>query len=292
MIMPDTNTSFRDYNRSFTQRVESALLDVWALLGEYRDDLVLVGGLAPRYITAPQNTLDYSLTRHCGTMDIDFGVSVAVSNRARYKEIIDILKGAGFENAVNDRGNLKHHSFVKKSGEKEIVIDFLTTQYDGPDDSRMHMITDDISAIQTQGLGLGFINPLKCAVRREASNGAVSEEIINVCRPVAYIVLKALAFDKRRKDKDVYDLIFVLENYKSGVDSVIAEILPEDIKAPSFSAALECLERHFRDVNYDGPAAYANFMGDSTLKPQAFAIVKEFLERAKSVLREPAHRNA
>ena len=90
----------------------------------------------------------------------------------------------------------------------------------------------------------------------------------------------------------MYDLIFVLENYKSGVDSVIAEILPEDIKAPSFSAALECLERHFRDVNYVGSAAYANFMGDPNLKPQAFAIVKEFLEKAKSVLRENAQRNA
>ena len=121
--MPDANTSFRDYNNSFTQKEENALLDVWALLGEYRDDLILVGGLAPRYITAPQNTRDYSLTHHCGTMDIDLGVSIAVSNQPRYKEIIDILKQAGFKNAVNDKGNLKKHSFVKEENGENIVID-------------------------------------------------------------------------------------------------------------------------------------------------------------------------
>jgi hypothetical protein len=284
--MPNTSTSFRDYNDSFTQKVENALLDVWALMGAYRDDLVLIGGLAPRYITAPQNTRDYSLTRHCGTMDIDLGVSIAVSNQPRYKEIIDILKQAGFQNAVNDRGNLKHHSFVKEEDGEKIVIDFLTTEYDGPDDSRMHQISEDISAIQTLGLGLGFINPLKCHVSRIFPDGTIAEEIINVCRPVAYIVLKALAFDNRRKDKDVYDLIFVLENYKSGVDSVIAEILQKDLQADSFSKAIECLERHFRDLNQIGPRAYAKFMGNSTLQPQAYAIVQEFLQKTKKLLKE------
>ena len=281
--MPDANTSFRDYNNSFTQKVENALLDVWALLGEYRDDLILVGGLAPRYITAPQNTRDYSLTRHCGTMDIDLGVSIAVSNQPRYKEIIDILKQAGFKNAVNDKGNLKKHSFVKEENGENIVIDFLTTKYDGPDNSKMHQISDDISAIQTLGLGLGFINPLKCHIRRNFPDGTAAEEIINVCRPVAYVVLKALAFDNRRKDKDVYDLIFVLENYKSGVDSIIAEILPEDLQAESFSKALKCLERHFQDMNYIGPKAYADFMDNASFRPQAYAIVQEFLRKAKNI---------
>ena len=78
--MPDFNTSIRDYNSSLTQKVETALLDIWGRLGEYRDYLVLIGGLAPRYITAPKGTLDYSVSPHCGTMDIDFGVSIALSD--------------------------------------------------------------------------------------------------------------------------------------------------------------------------------------------------------------------
>ena len=54
--MPDFNTTVFDYNNTLTQKVETALLDIWGRLGEYREYLVFVGGLAPRYITAPKGT--------------------------------------------------------------------------------------------------------------------------------------------------------------------------------------------------------------------------------------------
>ena len=282
--MPDKNTSIQDYNSSFTKKVENALLDIWALLGEYRDDLILIGGLAPRYITAPANTKDYSLTTHCGTMDIDFGISIAVANQKKYKDIIDILHENGFNNAVNEKGNPKHHSFEKDIDGEKIIIDFLTTTYDGPEDSLMHKFSEEISAIQTEGLGLAFINPIQCHVQRVSPEKTIAEEVINVCRPVAYIVLKALAFDKRRKDKDIYDLVYVLENYKDGVSSVISEILDDDLKAESFKKSIDCLDRHFRDINYIGPVAYGNFLSNRTVIPQAFALVRDFLGQVKKML--------
>ena len=42
--------------------VEKGLLDIWGRLGEYRDFLVVIGGLVPRYITAPEGTSDYDAT--------------------------------------------------------------------------------------------------------------------------------------------------------------------------------------------------------------------------------------
>ena len=50
--MPDINTRITDYNRTITQKVEMGLLDIWGRLGEYRDFLVVIGGLVPRYIDA------------------------------------------------------------------------------------------------------------------------------------------------------------------------------------------------------------------------------------------------
>lgn len=52
--MPDINTCITDYNQTITQMVEEGLLDIWGRLGEYRDFLVVIGGLVPRYITAPR----------------------------------------------------------------------------------------------------------------------------------------------------------------------------------------------------------------------------------------------
>lgn len=277
--MPNADTSIADYSGEFTRKVETALLDIWGRLGEYRDHLVLVGGLAPRYIVAPRGTRDYdAASSHCGTMDIDFGISLAVADTEQYKQIYTILTEAGFANARNERGNRQHHSFVKGTAENAVVIDFLTPTYHGPANSLMHRVDGEISAIQTKGLGLALKSPLKCTISGTNSAGDQVEEIVNVCRPVAYIILKALAFDGRRKDKDVYDMMFVLEHYQNGVDSVIGEITGEDRDAASFADALSALERHFKGIGYSGPRAYERFCGEVNSAPRAYAAVRRFLE--------------
>lgn len=193
--MPDINTRITDYNQTITQMVEKGLLDIWGHLGEYRDFLVVIGGLVPRYITAPEGTSDYDTTAHCGTMDIDFGISLAVSDDEKYKEISEILLENGYRNRLNDRGRLQRHSFVKGEGANALIIDFLTPKYAGPADSLMHRMSNELSAIQTKGLGLALREPRKVRLEGVNANGDKVEEIINVCRPAAYIPLKALAFD-------------------------------------------------------------------------------------------------
>ena len=276
--MPDINTRITDYNQTITQMVEKGLLDIWGRLGEYRDFLVVIGGLVPRYITAPEGTSDYDTTAHCGTMDIDFGISLAVSDDEKYKEISEILLENGYRNRLNDRGRLQRHSFVKGEGANTLIIDFLTPKYAGPVDSLMHKMSSELSAIQTKGLGLALREPRKVRVAGVNANGDKVEEIINVCRPAAYIPLKALAFDGRRKDKDIYDLVFVLTHYRQGVQSVVEETLQEDFASEYFQEALECLRRHFRDITYVGPAAYANFCGRPDLRALAFSTVQSYLK--------------
>ena len=276
--MPDINTRITDYSQTITQMVEKGLLDIWGRLGEYRDFLVVIGGLVPRYITAPDGTSDYDATTHCGTMDIDFGISLAVSDDEKYKDICEILLENGYRNRLNERGRLQRHSFVKGEGADTLIIDFLTPKYAGPEDSLMHKMSDELSAIQTKGLGLALKNPRKVRLSGVNANGDKVEEIINVCRPAAFIPLKALAFDGRRKDKDIYDLVFVLTHYRQGVQSVVDETTAEDISSEYFQEALECLRRHFRDITYVGPAAYANFCGRPDTRALAFSTVQSYLK--------------
>ena len=282
--MPDTNTHITDYSQTITQRVEKGLLDIWGRLGEYRDFLVVIGGLVPRYITTPEGSSDYNATTHCGTMDIDFGISLAVSNDEKYKDICEILLENGYRNRLNDRGHLQRHSFVKGKGTDALIMDFLTPKYAGPENSLMHKMSDELSAIQTKGLGLALKNPRKVSLSGVNDDGDNVEEIINVCRPAAFIPLKALAFDGRRKDKDIYDLVFVLTHYRQGVQSVVDETTLEDISSEYFQEALECLRRHFRDITYVGPAAYANFCGESDTRALAFSTVQNYLRSIDKTL--------
>jgi len=65
---------YSDYSSTDTQKAESALLTVWAVLQDLTEDLVLVGGLVPRYICrAGASKL------HAVTMDVDLGVSLGIS---------------------------------------------------------------------------------------------------------------------------------------------------------------------------------------------------------------------
>lgn len=275
--MPDINTRITDYSQTITQMVEKGLLEIWGRLGEYRDFLVVIGGLVPRYITAPEGTTDYDVTTHCGTMDIDFGISLAVSDDEKYKEISEILLENGYRNRLNDRGRQQRHSFVKGDGADALIIDFLTPKYAGPENSLMRKMSSELSAIQTKGLGLALREPRKVRLAGINANGDNVEEIINVCRPAAFIPLKALAFDGRRKDKDIYDLVFVLTHYHQGVQSVVNETTQDDFASEYFQEALECLRRHFRDITYVGPAAYANFCGRPDLRALAFSTIQSYL---------------
>ena len=65
-------------------------------------------------------------------MDIDFGVSIALSDTEKYKSIGKILKEAGYQNRLNEHGNKRLHSFMKGTETDAVVIDFLTTIYAGP----------------------------------------------------------------------------------------------------------------------------------------------------------------
>lgn len=263
------------YSSESTNLAERALLEVWSALGDYRDHLVLVGGLVPMYLI-DQRKVGLS-NKHCGSIDVDIGVSLAVRKLETYEEIAEGLENLGFRPGKNKRGNQQLHSFVKYVASQSIIVDFLTVRYDGPDNSRMQQLQESLSAIQTEGLGLAFNSPRKVNIKGELLSGGTREETINVCRPIPFIVLKSLACEKRNKPKDVYDLVYVLRNYEGGISSLVSEILPEERDADSFKNAIDSLTKHFKSPSYNGPVRYGQFTRDDSLPIQAYAVVQEFL---------------
>jgi len=110
--------------------------------------------------------------------------------------------------------------------------------------------------------------------------GGLYKGDINVCRPVPFIVLKALALDGRGEPKDAYDLVYVLRYYKEGPESVVQEIRQEEREQPSFQHAIATLRNHFGKPEQNGPAKYANFnRSEQNAAIQAYATVQEFLTK-------------
>ena len=264
------------YDRQRTELAERVLLEVWSRLGEYRDKMVLVGGLVPRYLIN-QTVAQQQGNQHCGSMDIDLGVSIAVTDADTYRSIRNTLDNMGFKPGKNERGREQLHSFIKEIDGVEVNIDFLTTTYGGPDDSLMRELEDDLRAIQVEGLGLALNSPCKIQIEGRLLSGGITTEEINVCREIPFIVLKSLVFDNRRECKDVYDLVYVLVNYDGGAEEVAKLPTKEELKENSFHRAVAVLENRFRDISRDGPTKYAQFVDTQNAGAIAFAAVQEFL---------------
>src|SRR5712692_5866722 len=106
--------SFAEYPAESLRGAEAALLTAWATLHRYHDELVLVGGLAVKYLTKPSS----GLLPGPVTMDVDLGVALGAEG-GQYGMIADDLIGQGFKRAESRR-------FVHSFEGMSLYIDFLT----------------------------------------------------------------------------------------------------------------------------------------------------------------------
>ncbi len=262
------------YTISRTERVEQVLLEIWSRLTDYHDHLVLVGGLAPRYLV-PQ--ISDRVPPYCGTLNVDLAVSLVAADVRAYAGIRETLEHAGLRPGTNARGNEQRHSFVMEDDAGPVIVDFLTTRYDGPPEV-VRAVEHQLSAIQVDGLGLALADPQLVTLKGRALRGGILKTTLRVCRPVPFVVLKALAFDRRREPKDAHDLVYVLQWVADGPQRVAAMVTDEERGANAFTNAIESLQGNFESPAHDGPVRYGHFLGGkSDAEIQAFAAVQEFL---------------
>ena len=83
--------TFRDYSGDLVEAAHSVLLELVRLLGEYRDDLVVVGGWVPQLIL-PAEPL-----KHVGSIDVDLAFNHRNLQDAGYATIQKLLLSRGYE---------------------------------------------------------------------------------------------------------------------------------------------------------------------------------------------------
>lgn len=89
------------------------------LLGDLKDDVVVVGGLVP-YLIVDQTV---AVEAHVGTRDLDLGLALSVLNEERYREISDRLRRNGFKPDENQAGRTTRQTW--RLGSQRVTIDFL-----------------------------------------------------------------------------------------------------------------------------------------------------------------------
>jgi len=296
--MDDLPLTAGDYGPEDLRRVKAGCLEVATRLRGLLAEMVIVGGIVPALLVdlAQEGNQEGNvreggsdpLGRHVGTRDIDLGFAVGLVEEGSYTEVSTRLARCGFAPDQNEQGNLTPQRWRHEEAE-ELAIDFLISPTrKGEEGGSINHLEDNLAAIVTPGLELAFEDTTAIELSGHRLSGAEATQEIPVCGPGAFVLLKALACQRRGKDKDKYDLFYVIRNYREGHGkegpSAVAEHFGPLLRAghPEAHKAREILSELFGNPRSIGPVAVSRFVygePNEELEADAAAFVQEFLAR-------------
>jgi hypothetical protein len=238
--------SFAEYPPRSLVGAEAALLTAWASLDRFQDDLVLVGGLAVKYLTKPA----VGLLPGPVTMDVDFGVALAAEAGGQYGSLADDLAGQGFKRDENGR-------YVRQFEGIQVFIDFLTEH---PTATSGTVGVDGVAAAVFPGVARALATRRDVTVIGKDVFGAFQRATVPVCGIGALLVLKLNAFAGRQQAKHAYDVLLGVSRFVEGPHVAIAAFQAEAAaRNRGYGTALQALRRHFYQADHSGPLRAAAF---------------------------------
>jgi hypothetical protein len=276
-----TSHTAADYSPEQTDLIRAVTLTAATILGDYMDDLAVVGGLVPSLLIPP-TALPAGAEPHVGTMDLDLGLDLAILDEHRYEGIAERLREAGFAPDASEEGNETRQRWVHRKHESA-KIEFLMPPADGGAvPGRLQSLEKSLAAFIIEGLEIAFEERIHVPLSGRTLFGETASRDIPVCNPGAFLVLKALAFRNRGKPKDAYDLFYVARNHGSGPKSVAAFLRPLVDSEPG-RRAVAILRDDFLKEEAPGPVRVALFTAgakDAEMQADVVGFITELLRQA------------
>lgn len=259
---------------------------VSTILGDFMDEIVIVGGLVPTLII-DQSNLPEGVEPHAGTMDLDIGLSLAVYDDQLYQNITERLRGAGFSPDTNEKGNPTNQRWQINNQAGKVTIDFLipATEEDIGKIRRFKNLEKDFAALPADGLMLAFTDFVEVVLNGPTIKGEMVENRkIRVCGPGAFVVLKAIAFENRGENKDAYDLFYTIRNYGAAGPDEVAERFLSLGSNEYCDRAVGILKENFLKIGHVGASRAAEFLlgedaDDEDLQTEVVGFVGRFVDK-------------
>ena len=243
--------TFRDYSADQIAAAKSVLLELVRLLGEYRDDIVVVGGWVPELI------LPSYPNRHVGTIDVDLALNHASLQEAGYETIRRLLLKRGY--APHEQQPFIFFRTIAIEGKAiRVEVDFLSGEYGGTGKSHRTQKIQDTRARKARGCDLAFEMCTEVRVEGTLPEGGRDSATVLVASIVPFLVMKGMALHERLKEKDAWDIYFAMTNYPGGIDALVAETLPY-VGDGLVREGLEKIGEKFASAEHAGPRFVADF---------------------------------
>jgi predicted nucleotidyltransferase len=240
----------RDYSEQLVQAARSVLVELVHLLGEYWENIVLVGGWVPELLfEGPESP-------HTGSIDVDLALNHGKLRDEGYRSIQELLTGRGY--VQGKQPFIFNRTVIIEGNEVAVEVDLLSGEYEGTAKSHRHQRVQEGLARKTRGCDLVFDNPVVVTVEGELPGGGRDTVTVQVASIVPFLVMKGMALDERLKEKDAWDIYYCLQNYPAGLDPLIGEFEPY-LEHGLVREGLEKIAKHFASEKHVGPRFVADF---------------------------------
>src|SRR5262245_36319862 len=112
----------RDYMAAAVEAARSVLLELTHLLGEYRNDIVLIGGWVPEILLSQKDP------PHLGSIDVDLALDHRKLQDEGYRSIEELLLGGGYQ--PGKQPFIFHRKVTIQSQEITVQVDLMAGEYE------------------------------------------------------------------------------------------------------------------------------------------------------------------
>ncbi len=239
-----------DYSQQATRAAYMVMLELVHILGEYRNDIVLVGGWVPELLFSKAQP------RHIGSTDVDLAVNHRTIDEEKYRTILEYLREHSY---VDGSQPFIFFRTVMVDGRPiRVQVDLLSGEYGGAGKQRRHQSVQNIKARKARGCDLAFLMAEDVKIEGALPNGGKDSVSVKVAGIVPFLVMKGMALADRLKAKDAWDIVFCLRNYRGG-NAALAEAFRPHLRNNLLAEGMAKIHDKFQSVTHVGPVSCADF---------------------------------
>ena len=266
-------TKRTDYTAEAVEAARSVMLELSRILGEYREDMVIVGGWVPELL------IEKAPRAHIGSLDVDIALNHRTLHKIGYKTILQLLLSHGY------RQSEQPFIFFRavQIGERQIdvEVDFLAGEYSGTTRSHRTQRVQDMRPRKARGCDLALSMATEIRVSGSLPGGAKDSATLRVASIVPFFVMKSMALVSRLMEKDAWDIYYCLRYYPGGIDNLVDEFKPH-LSNKLVQEALVNLAEKFASPEHVGPVHVADFEDVASMEERA-VLQRDAYERMQAL---------
>lgn len=271
------------YGEREVNACKAVLLELAHLLGEIKDEMVIIGGWTPTFLLPQSNE------PHVGSLDIDVALNFSMIPDDTYLTILKAFIKRGY--TQDKQQPFRFFRTVKVEGTEPInvEINLMASEYGGTGKSHRTQKVQDVRARKARGCDLAFDTAVTVTLEGKLPDGGKETASFKVAGIAPFLVMKGMAMYERMKEKDAYDIYYCVEHFPGGIEGLAAEF-KFFIKNKLVVEGLGKIKSKFASVEHIGPKWVADFL-EVTEKEDRDIIMRRAYEKVNELL-DSLHINA